>query len=182
MSTKKSTNLGVIQGGTGAKVGYGQVQSGLRRGADTVACLTTDLESTDKVLFGIPIPTAAIISKVTTYNDDLDDASALTADIGLYAIDGFQKTVSGTKTNVLADDILDGDLFMDGRAFGQTADTAGTNRRFQDSNITTISKRVWELLGYDKDPGGLVGISITVDVVAGTPAAGDISVEVEYAI
>lgn len=179
--TKKSTNLGIIQGGTTAKVKGGVTKANLMVSSDTVEVATTNIDDVgDVVLFGIVVPTSAIIRSCVIRADDLDSGTDLAYDVGYYAAHKFVSKTSGTKTVRAQDAVLDADALASAITVGQTASSGGigTEVAFEARDIANVNKTVWEDLGYDEDPGGDVCIGLTV--TTGGVGSGTISITVLY--
>jgi len=64
----------------------------------------------------------------------------------------------------------------------RAAVTAGTEFRFETMNINTIANYVWEDGGLTSDPGVPLRIALTIETVASSAAAGDISMVVQYVV
>jgi hypothetical protein len=151
---------------------------------DSKALLSTETETADVLLTNIRIPSNAIVREIKVYNDDLDGGSALTADVGVAAAVAFTSVTSGTKTKHAVDDVLDADVFVDGSTALQAATTSFTSLPLDagTSGPDDIDKPVWERLGYDEDPSTDVVIAVTFAAGAGTPAAGDLAIQVHYLV
>ena len=177
--TKKSTNLATIQGGTTAKVAGGVCKADLRVSSDTVEVATTNIDDAgDIILFGVVVPTSAIIRSCIIRADDLDSGTNLAYDVGYYAAHKFVSKTSGTKTVRAQDAVLDADALASAVTHGQAAEKTGVDVAFEAKDIANCNKKVWEDLGYDEDPGGDVCIGLTV-TTAGA-GSGTISIEVRY--
>ena len=152
---------------------------------ETHAVSATETELADVILMrNIRIPSNAIITDISLYNDDLDSdgSPALVLDIGLAAGEAFISTTSGTDTKHAVDAVLDADAFVDGSTTGQAATTSWTSQAFDATTFgpDDCDKACWEVLGYDNDPKAVLVLAITCQVAAATGAAGDLAVKVEY--
>ena len=64
----------------------------------------------------------------------------------------------------------------------QAAVTAGTEVRYETLGIETVGNFMWEDAGLTSDPGRMRRIALTIETVAATAAAGDITMVVEYIV
>ncbi len=156
----------------------------VRAGVDVHAVTADELDTNDVILFDIDLPSNAIMDSIYVRNDDLDSngSPTLAFDIGLAASSTFTSVTSSVRTVHSADDVLDADLFVDGSTVGRAATTAWT---LQDCDAATFGpddagKALWELLGYDHDPGARLRVAVTVAAGAGTAAAGDLALKVVW--
>lgn len=144
---------------------------------DAVATTSLD-EAGDITLFG-PIPSNAVILDVRVLSDDLDSncTPALAMDWGLYysGIGGTQAKDGNTSGTV-----IDVDAFATAETNLQSATTTWTSIRFEADDIVDVKKEAWEVGGLSADPGGLMYIGCSVETAAGTAAAGDLVVRVDY--
>jgi hypothetical protein len=179
MATTKSTALTASRAGGPRKVAR-QVLSVQESYAVTVA----ELDASDVIILNLPIPSSAVIRAIKVYNDDLDaDATpTLAVDIGLAAAQKFDSVTSGTKTTNLQDAVLDADAYVDGSTVLQAATTSPAVQAFDSATFgpDDADKECWEVLGYDKDPGTVFNICLTMAAGAATAAAGDVQVTVDY--
>jgi hypothetical protein len=154
---------------------------------ETQAILAAELEAADVTLYrNIRIPSNAIITDISLYNDDLDSngSPTLTIDCGLAAGEDFTSTTSSTDTNHSEDDVLDADAYVDGSTAGQAATTSWTSQAFDSATFgpDDCEKACWEVLGYDNDPKTTFVLSLTFAAAAATAAAGDLAVKVTYSV
>lgn len=151
---------------------------------DNEAITTGELEVGDVVLYDIEVPSNAIHKLVEIYNDDLDSncAPALTVDVGLFAARKFTSTTSSTDTTHAKDSVLDADALVDGSTEAQSANTNWTALAPDAATYgpDDAGKMYWEILGYDKDPGGTFRVGVTFAAAAATAAAGDLALCVTY--
>ena len=182
MTTKKSTSLTTVQAETGVKLDAGLAGGVVKCVFDTVAVATTDIDDNDIILLNCPVPSNSRIKRVLVYTDDLDSngSPAIAFDVGLYAYSKFTSVTSGTATVNAADAVLDRDIIASASTVGQSASTVGVSVEYEARNIDSIKQRCWELLGYDADPHTRFNVALTVETVAATAVAGDITVVVEY--
>lgn len=146
---------------------------------DSATVATTSLDETgDIVLFG-PIPSNAVILGVKVVNADLDSngTPALTVDWGLYysGIGGNQAFTGKTIGTV-----IDADVFEAADTALQAAVKVPDDKRLVTDAVGDIVKEAWEAGGLSSDPGGLFLVGMTVVTAAGTAAAGDVVVRIEY--
>ena len=183
--TQKSTALTAAQAGSSTFR-----EARLSRGKLVVAhdthsfAAATELETADRIIFHLEIPSNAIFGELSIMNDDLDTGTGtLVADFGLAAGEDFTSVTSSTATKHAEDDALDEDLLVDGDTTVATATTIFTRLT---PDPTTLGpedrlKPVWELLGYDEDPKTLFRVSMTAQVAANAlAAAADLAIRLEY--
>ena len=176
-TTVKSENVTIIEGTT--DLGLHRKKGRIKTVIDQDAIATTSIdEAGDKMLFG-PIPSNAVILDVLVKNDDLDSncCPALTIDVGLAysGIGGTQKkdgNTSGTAVDV--------DCFATAATTLQSANTGWTSLRSEADDIVDTDLEAWQVGGLSTDPGGELYVSITTETAAGTAAAGDIVLRVDY--
>lgn len=177
MSTKQTTARALLD--TGRKAG---TEKRAFDKVDTVTVATTDIDAADVISTRIRVKTSAEIRDVFLINEDLDSngSPALVVDIGFYAANAFTSVTSGTATANAAGAVLDADALVDGTTTLQAATTKWTQQtpKASTAGVTKVGKSVWEILGYDADPGVEVEVAITVDVAAGTAAAGTLGLRV----
>lgn len=156
-----------------------QRQGVLRTIFDIDAIATTSIdEAADIMLFG-PIPSNAKILDVLVLCDDLDSNACptLAVDCGLYysAIGGTQ-----LEDGRVSGDAIDVDCFATAATTLQAAKVVWTSLRFEVDDIIDVNKEAWEVGGLSADPGGLFYVGFKVTTQAGTAAAGDIVLRVDY--
>jgi hypothetical protein len=78
--------------------------------------------------------------------------------------------------------VIDRDCYGTVSTVLQAAVTAGTEFRYETLGIETIGNYMWEDAGLSSDPRADLYISLTIETVAATAAAGDISIVVEYVV
>ena len=186
MATAKSTALTNTQASPSitrdARLDKGRARVAL----DTIAAGTGDIDATDVLLFNPKIPSNAIITGISLYNDDLDSncSPALAVDIGLFAAEDFTSTTSSVDTQHSEDDVLDADAYVDGSTTLQAATTSYTAQALDSGTFgpDDALKPCWSVLGYDSDPRTDFRVGITVATGAGTAAAGDVSIKIDYLV
>jgi hypothetical protein len=180
--TLRSASLTLTDSGLGPAAR--QARGKVVRAMDVDALATTELEVGDVVLLDIKIPSNAIVTGVFMYNDDLDGATSLVLDIGLFAAADFTEETSSTATKHLENAVLDADVYVDGDTTGRAATTKWTRLAFDSATKgpDDAAKAAWEDLGYDFDPRTEFRFGITVSAAAGTPQAGDLGIMVEYMV
>ncbi len=148
---------------------------------------TTRLDDIGDITLLLALPSSAVVHDIRVLADDLDSHStpALAYDLGLYnGPDKFVVPVSGTNTTYAAYAVLDADVFASAITVGQSADKGTTvvNQRFESAvtlgEINSVAKKLWELVGMDKDPNKMFVIGITITAASATPAAGTMSLQV----
>ena len=139
---------------------------------DTIAAETTDIDDDDIILLA-EVPSNAKILSIKLFNDALDGGSNLATDVGVY--NGPIKTSS-----YAANAVIDRDCYATASAVLQAAVLTGTEVAFEARNVSAISNFVWEDAGLSSDPGVPLRIALTIETVASSAAAGDITVQVTY--
>ena len=139
---------------------------------DTIVAATTDIDDDDIILLG-EVPSNAKILSIKVFNDALDGGSNLATDVGVY--NGPTKTSS-----YAANAVIDRDCYATASAVLQAAVLTGTEVAFEVRNVNAISNFVWEDAGLSSDPGVPLRIALTIETVASSAAAGDITVQVTY--
>ena len=139
---------------------------------DTIAAETTDIDDNDIILLA-EVPSNAKILSIKLFNDALDGGSNLATDVGVY--NGPIATSS-----YAANAVIDRDAYATASAVLQAAVLTGTEVAFEVRNVNAISNYVWEDAGLSSDPGVPLRIALTIETVAATAAAGDITLQVTY--
>ena len=139
---------------------------------DTIAAETTDIDDDDIILLA-EVPSNAKILSIKLFNDALDGGSNLATDVGVY--NGPTKTSS-----YAANAVIDRDAYATASAVLQAAVLTGTEVAFEVRNVNAISNYVWEDAGLSSDPGVPLRIALTIETVASSAAAGDITLQVTY--
>ena len=148
---------------------------------DTIAALTTDIDDDDVIMLA-EVPSNSKIISIKLYNDDLDGGSGLVTDIGLYNGGTKFNDTDASVTAYAAEAVIDRDCYGTLSTDLRAAVTAGTEFRFETLNINTIANFVWEDGGLTSDPGVPLRIALTIETVAGSAAAGDITMVVQYVV
>ena len=139
---------------------------------DTIAAGTGDIDDNDIILLA-EVPSNAKILSIKIFNDDLDSGSGLATDVGVY--NGPIKTSS-----YAANAVIDRDCYATASGVLASAVLTGTEVAFEVRNVNAISNFVWEDAGLSSDPGVPLRIALTIETVAGTAVAGDITMQVTY--
>ena len=126
----------------------------------TIALAAGDLSATDTVMLA-PIPSNASISSIKIFNDDLDSATTITADVGLYKQDL---------------SVVDADAYASAITDLRGAVVTGTEVAFEARNINKMGQKVWQDAGLSSDP------ALTYFVGIGFPAAGDTAGDLSFII
>lgn len=113
---------------------------------------SADLQANDVIVLAA-VPTSAVVLSIKIATDDLDSATTLSADVGLYA------DAAGTSAK---DDDAYASAVTDWRAA-----TSFTEYAFEARGIEKNGQKVWQDAGDSEDPHGEYFIAVTVD------AAGD---------
>lgn len=146
-----------------------------------------ELEAGDVIIYDIEIPSNAIYGEVAMYNDDMDTSCSptLVLDFGLAAGEDFTSVTGGTETKHTEDDVLDGDLIVDGATTGQAATTNWTVLTPDAGTLgpEDALKPMWELLGYDEDPRTMFRLCMTSQAAAAAlGAAADCAVRMKIVV
>ena len=168
-----ATPRGLMEAGSGT--------GKLRVFMDTIAAATTDIDDDDVIMLA-EVPSNSKIISIKLYNDDLDGGSGLVTDIGLYNGGTKFTDTDGSATAYAAEQVIDRDCYGTLSTDLRAAVTAGTEFRFETMNINTIANFVWEDGGLTSDPGVPLRVALTIETVAGSAAAGDITMVVQYVV
>ena len=168
-----ATPRGLMEAGSGT--------GKLRVFMDTIAAATTDIDDNDVIMLA-EVPSNSKIISIKLYNDDLDGGSGLVTDIGLYNGGTKFTDTDGSATAYAAEAVIDRDCYGTLSTDLRAAVTAGTEFRFETLNINTVANFVWEDGGLTSDPGVPLRIALTIETVAGSAAAGDITMVVQYVV
>ncbi len=179
MSTAKAVEITKMDASPSKMVDAGSHTGKKRVSMDTIAALTTDLEAADIIMMN-QVPGNAKLNSCKLYNDDLDASTGIVLDVGFY--NGPDQFTDSDGTVYAPGALIDIDAIGTLLTVGQGAVTAGTELRFETLNINTVNQKVWELAGLGQDPKVNLRIAITVQTVATTPQAGDISMVSEYIV
>jgi len=148
---------------------------------DTIAAGTGDIDDDDVIMLA-EVPSNSKIISIKLYNDDLDGGSGLVTDIGLYNGGTKFNDTDASATAYAAEALIDRDCYGTLSTDLRAAVTAGTEFRFETLNINTVANFVWEDGGLTSDPGVPLRIALTIETVAGSAAAGDITMVVQYVV
>ena len=168
-----ATPRGLMEAGSGT--------GKLRVFMDTIAAGTGDIDDDDVIMLA-EVPSNSKIISIKLYNDDLDGGSGLVTDIGLYNGGTKFNDTDASVTAYAAEAVIDRDCYGTLSTDLRAAVTAGTEFRFETLNINTIANFVWEDGGLTSDPGVPLRIALTIETVAGSAAAGDITMVVQYVV
>ena len=168
-----ATPRGLMEAGSGT--------GKLRVFMDTIAAATTDIDDDDVIMLA-EVPSNSKIISIKLYNDDLDGGSGLVTDIGLYNGGTKFTDTDGSATVYAAEALIDRDCYGTLSTDLRAAVTAGTEFRFETLNINTVANFVWEDGGLTSDPCVPLRIALTIETVAGSAAAGDITMVVQYVV
>ena len=168
-----ATPRGLMEAGSGT--------GKLRVFMDTIAAGTGDIDDNDVIMLA-EVPSNSKIISIKLYNDDLDGGSGLVTDIGLYNGGTKFNDTDASATAYAAEAVIDRDCYGTLSTDLRAAVTAGTEFRFETLNINTIANFVWEDGGLTSDPGVPLRIALTIETVAGSAAAGDITMVVQYVV
>ena len=151
--------------------------------SDTIAAGTGDIDDNDIIMMA-EIPSNAKIKSIKLYNDDLDSngSPALVTDVGIYNGNVKFNDTDGSATAYAAEGVIDRNCYGTVMTVLQAAVTAGTEVRYETLGIETVGNYMWEDAGLTSDPGRMLRIALTIETVAATAAAGDITMVVEYIV
>ena len=181
MATAYSTELTNYEATPQVMVDSASAGGKVRVWSDTIAAATTDIDDDDIIMMA-EIPSNAKIKSIMLYNDDLDTGGspALVTDVGIY--NGNIKFTSSAGTAYAAEGVIDRDCYGTVSTVLQAAVTAGTEFRYETLGIETVGNYMWEDGGLPEDPGKMLRIALTIETVAATAAAGDVTMVVEYIV
>ena len=150
---------------------------------DTISAATTDIDDDDIIMLA-EIPSGAKIKSIKLYNDDMDSngSPAIVTDLGIYNGNTAFSDTDGSATRYAAEGVIDRDCYGTLSTVLQGAVTAGTEFRNETLDINTVANYMWQDAGLTSDPGVQLWIALTIETVAATAAAGDITIVVEYII
>ena len=95
---------------------------------------------------------------------------------------GNVKFTTSAGTDYDAEGVVDRDCYGTLMTTLQAANTAGVEVRYETLGIETVGNFMWEDAGLPEDPGRNLRIALTIETVAATAAAGDITMVVEYIV
>ena len=181
MATAYSTELTNYEATPQVMVDSASAGGKVRVWSDTIAAATTDIDDNDIIMMA-EIPSNSKIKSIMLYNDDLDSGGspALVTDVGIY--NGNIKFTSSAGTAYAAEGVIDRDCYATVSTVLQAAVTAGTEFRYETLGIETVGNYMWEDGGLPEDPGKMLRIALTIETVAATAAAGDVTMVVEYIV
>ena len=183
MGTAYSTELTNLEATPQVMVSPGSATGKIRVWSDTIAAGTGDIDD-DDILMMAEIPSNAKIKSIKLYNDDLDSGGspALVTDVGIYNGNVKFNDTDGSATAYAAEGVIDRNCYGTVMTVLQGAVTAGTEVRYETLGIETVGNFMWEDAGLTSDPGKMLRIALTIETVAATAAAGDITMVVEYIV
>ena len=183
MATAYSTELTSYEATPQVMVSPASAGGKVRIWSDTIAAATTDIDDDDIIMMA-EIPSNAKIKSIMLYNDDLDSngSPALVTDVGVYNGNVKFNDTDGSATAYAAEGVIDRDCYGTVSTVLQGAVTAGTEFRYETLGIETVGNFMWEDAGLTSDPGRMLRIALTIETVAATAAAGDITMVVEYIV
>jgi len=183
MATAYSTELTSYEATPQVMVSPASAGGKVRVWSDTIAAATTDIDDDDIIMMA-EIPSNAKIKSIMLYNDDLDSngSPALVTDVGVYNGNVKFNDTDGSATAYAAEGVIDRDCYGTVSTVLQGAVTAGTEFRYETLGIETVGNFMWEDGGLTSDPGKMLRIALTIETVAATAAAGDITMVVEYIV
>tara|TARA_R110002110_G_scaffold285902_1_gene500226 strand:+ start:3101 stop:3625 length:525 start_codon:yes stop_codon:yes gene_type:complete len=119
------------------------------------------------------IPSNARIINFTTWNDTLDDGSAIVIDMGVM-LHNSDTVITAAATHCI----------VDGSTAFRTASVAQgiEHVALVSGDITNMGKPIWEVAGYSTDPNVLFDVTMTAQVPAGTDATGNVAFRILYTV
>ncbi len=183
MATAYSTELTSYEASPQVMVSPASAGGKVRIWSDTIAAATTDIDDNDIIMMA-EIPSNAKIKSIMLYNDDLDSngSPALVTDVGIYNGNVKFNDTDASATAYAAEGVIDRNCYGTVMTVLQAAVTAGTEVRYETLGIETVGNFMWEDGGLTSDPGRMLRIALTIETVAATAAAGDITMVVEYIV
>ena len=134
--------------------------------ANTVEVATTSLDETDDRVMLLALPGSARLIDLVIFNDDLDSATNITVDIGLF----YGPNING---HTAGEAINDACLATAITTF-QSANTLGVRDGYEANDIANIGKPLWQIGGLTRDPG-IVYIGFSVAAGNASAQAGTVS-------
>jgi hypothetical protein len=183
MGTAYSIELTSLEATPQVMVSPASATGKVRVWSDTIAAGTGDIDD-DDILMMAEIPSNSKIKSIKLYNDDLDSGGspALVTDVGIYNGNVKFNDTDGSATAYAAEGVIDRNCYGTVMTVLQAAVTAGTEVRYETLGIETVGNFMWEDAGLTSDPGRMLRIALTIETVAATAAAGDITMVVEYIV
>jgi|TARA_B100000315_G_scaffold179172_1_gene167861 hypothetical protein len=181
MGTAYSTELTNLEATPQVMVSPGSATGKVRVWSDTIAAGTGDIDD-DDILMMAEIPSNAKIKSIKLYNDDLDASTGLVTDLGIYNGNVKFNDTDASATAYAAEAVIDRDCYGTVMTVLQGAVTAGTECRYETLGIETVGNFMWEDAGLTSDPGRMLRIALTIETVASSAQAGDITLVVEYIV
>jgi len=183
MGTAYSIELTSLEATPQVMVSPASATGKVRVWSDTIAAGTGDIDD-DDILMMAEIPSNSKIKSIKLYNDDLDSGGspALVTDVGIYNGNVKFNDTDGSATAYAAEGVIDRNCYGTVMTVLQGAVTAGTEVRYETLGIETVGNFMWEDAGLTSDPGRMLRIALTIETVAATAAAGDITMVVEYIV
>jgi len=183
MGTAYSIELTSLEATPQVMVSPASATGKVRVWSDTIAAGTGDIDDND-ILMMAEIPSNSKIKSIKLYNDDLDSGGspALVTDVGIYNGNVKFNDTDGSATAYAAEGVIDRNCYGTVMTVLQAAVTAGTEVRYETLGIETVGNFMWEDGGLTSDPGRMLRIALTIETVAATAAAGDITMVVEYIV
>lgn len=176
-STVKSVNLTNIKA---SPISMLNNKDGVKKvHIDKIAVATTSIDEIDDVILVGLIPSNAVITSIKLFNDDLDSnvSPALAANVGLfYTGIGAGQVAAGKAMG----DVVSATCIGTAITTLQAANVTGVELRFEAADIVSLVQEAWELGGLTADCGGFFAVGFKVSTAAGTSAAGDIVLAIEY--
>ena len=183
MATAYSTELTSFEATPQVMADSGSASGKVRVWSDTIAAGTGDIDDDDIIMMA-EIPSNAKIKSIMLYNDDLDSngSPTLKTDVGVYNGNVKFNDTDGSATAYAAEGVIDRDCYGTLMTTLQAANTAGVEVRYETLGVETVGNYIWEDAGLTSDPGRNLRIALTIETVAATAAAGDITMVVEYIV
>tara|TARA_R110000765_G_scaffold88825_3_gene169880 strand:- start:6220 stop:6744 length:525 start_codon:yes stop_codon:yes gene_type:complete len=119
------------------------------------------------------IPSNARIISFMSWNDTLDGGTALVIDMGVMLTDS-DTVISAGATHC----IVDGSTAFQTASVAQGIEHVGLVA----GDLTNMGLPIWEVAGYSTDPGGLLDVTMTAQVPAGTDATGTVAFRIMYTV
>ena len=183
MATAYSTELTSFEATPQVMADSGSAGGKVRVWSDTIAAGTGDIDDDDIIMMA-EIPSNAKIKSIMLYNDDLDSngSPTLKTDVGVYNGNVKFNDTDGSATAYAAEGVIDRDCYGTLMTTLQAPNTAGVEVRYETLGVETVGNYIWEDAGLTSDPGKNLRIALTIETVAATAAAGDITMVVEYIV
>lgn len=158
---------------------YGRV----RTSKATFEATTAELAAGD-ILLGIKLQSHAVIQNIDLYNDDLDGATGLTFNLGLYW-GGQNYTQGGSQVTGTFGGVISpaaSTAYASASSALQTANKGGINLTFANRAISAGTQQLWQDAGLSADCKGHLLVGLGINASDASVIAGNVLLVVEFVI